>query len=336
MTKQVQHQVSLKRPDGFYTADNELIDVFAPLIGIYALGVYHLLKQRAFKNEKDRAISLLGISKALAISKESAGAAIATLRQIGLVEMHSSLSANKPPRYEVVHAKDVLAAHPEYRTQGNSQFPQEPAKSRTRVMTHSARKVGHVAGEIQDADSRYLGRQTAKSRTPNKEEESKEERKEQDIPPTLPPEGGGNQVVALDGLTPVRDTLVGLLSHLKSDDPRREIQRAEDAINPTPRQSARFFLDYLHDMFMSTPSAPGFAAVRGDNWEDPREAWMRCFDHVRVGDVEADGNQMVVLLETPKPKDLVAGLTKYRAKVQLAMKKAFGREVQLVPRLEAA
>lgn len=387
-----QHQVSLKRPDGFYTADNELVEVFAPEIGIYAFGVYHLLKQRAFKREEERGISLLGISRGLAISKESAGAAIATLCQVGLVEMHPSLAVNKPPRYEVVHAKDVLEARPEYRTREYPQLPQEQAKSRTRVKTHSRRNVGRAVGEIQDAGRRNVGRQQAKSRTPNKEEELKKEEYKQDrYPPT--PQGGWNEpkrqkretknpkatadgvvrrragvepadhggelggglssrlagsVDALElggqppadrpatrqtaaaarpepGMTAVREVLGTLARDLGLDPP-------DPPDRANPREQATWFLQKLRNQF-----ATGFllAQRRGSDWEDPYTAWKRCFDHVTVGEVEADGEQWVVVLETAQPRDLADGLVKYRAKVQLAMRQAFGREVQLVPRLEA-
>lgn len=405
MTKQVQHQVSLKRPDGWYSADNEMVTVFAPLIGPYAFSVYHLLKQRSFLEEDKRGISHLGISEALTMSKDSVGNALATLKQFYLLEELPPVSTNKPPRYEVIHAKDALGSHPEIRTwlaaelckkpktrilkSGRDkqakevpQFPQSHPEIRTRVRTKRVLKSGRSAGEIQDGDGRNSGHGHPEIRTPNKEEVLKEKVQEQDRAP-LPPVGGIHQPIedqdfetqneaavadgvvwcgekvlaavdlghrrspdrqppanlqaapaaktpaatgtrlAADGLTPVRDTLAGLLNNLKADKPADE---------RTPRELAAFFLQYLHEQF-----ANAFTVQKpGTDWEDPYQAWMRCFDHVRVGDVEADGNQMVVLLETPNPKDLVAGLTKYRAKVQLAMTKAFGREVQLVPRLEAA
>lgn len=390
------HQVSLKRPDGWYSADNEMVTVFAPLIGPYAFSVYHLLKQRAFLKEKERAISLVEIGKALGMSKEAARAAIATLREFGLVEMQSSKAANKAPHYEVVHAKDVLGLQATSSLQENTQFPHLQAISRTLAKPNRERDIADVEGDKSPVSRRDSGHRKATSRLPNKEEVLKEKVQEQDIP-TLPSPGEGvhkpieeqdcetkNEAamavgvvrscdevepaaevplavrdadgrgpvdrrgdtavecdaptkpqtspvttagarLAADGLTPVKDTLAGMLRDLKAEKP-------EPAEDRTPRERATFFLQYLHQQF-----SDAFTVQKpGTDWEDPYAAWMRCFDHVRVGDVEADGNQMVVLLETPKPKDLVAGLTKYRAKVQLAMKKAFGREVQLVPRLEAA
>jgi hypothetical protein len=487
-----EHQVSLKRPDGYYMVDNEMVTVFAPLVGPFAFGVYSLLKQRSFlKEEKDRAISLAGIALLMGMSKESAGAAVRTLRQYGLVEQYSSTASNTPPRYEVVHAKDALALRPEYRTQADAilqgakakcrpqgglvgdaqkepQNPQLRAKSRTRVTTHRGRDVGRTAGEIQDAAGRNVGRSQAKCRTPNKEEGSKGSKNKDKEQPTLPSlggraerrsvldaargrrgdhgkdtdleagdeeqtmqsgadddaqgefpdtgaKGGGGFVEAQapahraarvsagpgvgeyathpeseqlrgggrsqagvrqnersTGLTPVRETLVGILLDLKKRptveerpvvaietemglDDAIEIfggEGGEEAEVETvsghplhdgprdPRKNVRWFLEDLHDQFARQFGMPqGVVKTRGAGWEDPLSAWQRCFEHVSIGDVEAaEGSDagLVVTLLTPRPKDLADGLVKYKAKVQMAMKKAFGREVQLVPRSEAA
>lgn len=179
------HDVSLKRPDGYYMVDNEMVEVFAPVIGIYAFGVYHLLKARAFKKESERAISLQGISQAMGISKDSAAAAVATLRKVGLVTQYSSASVNAPPRYEVAHAKDVLAENPDF-----ARLAQEHTTIRTLTRPKRGRNAGRAADGMQDADSRKSGRRHTTFRTPNKEEgiEGKKERK-QDTP--LPPSRGG-------------------------------------------------------------------------------------------------------------------------------------------------
>lgn len=106
-----------------------------------------------------------------------------------------------------------------------------------------------------------------------------------------------------------------------------------------PIAAGRIFLEELHDEFARAFSAPQSVAAKRDGFEDPLQAWQRCFEHARVASVEAaEGrdSDYVVILETPKPRDLADGLTKYKAKVSSAMKKSFGREVQLVARLEAA
>ena len=96
---------------------------------------------------------------------------------------------------------------------------------------------------------------------------------------------------------------------------------------------ARSFLQLLHDEFFNRAQAP---PGNRSNWEDPRTAWNRCFEHVRVADCEVMDTTPLVVLETPKPRDLADGLNRYAKTVTVAMKKAFGREVQLRPRLEAA
>lgn len=169
-------KLALKRPDGWYAADNELIDVLASEIGIYALGVYHLLKRRAFLKDPD--ISLRGISKALTISTDSAAAAIATLKRAGLVEERPALGPNLPLRYIVAHAKDVLAARA---AAGNPPRPE----IRTRVKTMRVLNKGHHASENKDGGERNSGQQRPGIRTPNKEEDRRQRQEKTNNP--LPP-----------------------------------------------------------------------------------------------------------------------------------------------------
>lgn len=427
MSKDKPHQVSNKRPDGFYAVDNEMVEVFAPLVGIYAFGVYHLLRQRAYRSEDDRAISIQGIAQAMAISKDAATAAIDTLRKVGLLEMHSSTRPNTSPKYVVVHPKDALAANPEI----------VHSHPEIRIKTNVKRilKSGRVASCNQDEGRRKSGHSHPEIRIPNIEEEFKEERKEQDTNP-LPPFQGGERLsdeqadkpasrptesdfktsprgdglgdaepaggdragrdetaiagpaapqttaaveVAVDETedeTPMAHGLVRGV-HETLPDSGRECLLAADTSDPapatvgapaarhspqlsrdrktvveatlaslvglrapvveeeeaTPRQLAQIFLQELHQQF-ATAYGMSSNLPKGPNWEDPYEAWMRCFDHVRIGDIEADGEAWMVVLETRRPKDLASGLEKYRPKVQIALRKAFGREVQLVPRLE--
>jgi hypothetical protein len=90
----------------------------------------------------------------------------------------------------------------------------------------------------------------------------------------------------------------------------------------TPNAMANAFLDHLYE-----------------DWDEDRSEWDRCFALASVDSVEsAEGRDtdFVIILGSSKPRDLQDGLTKYKAKVSSAMKKAFGCEVQLVPRMEAA
>lgn len=419
------HQVTTRRPDGFYTVDNEMVTVFAPVIGIYAFGVYHLLKQRAYmKDEEQRAISIEAIAVYMAISKDSAGAAIATLRQAGLVNVYGSGALNKSPRYELEHPKDVVASHPELRIQANAKFtkklpashpeirmrqvgnPQSPQNPqghpefRMRVKTSRIRNSGCDVSVIQDGDVPDSGHEHPDFRMPNKEEEVKEGKKIKDITPLPPSRGGGHnpsfdherqttpttglaraehsridgepmaaavpvgcgpanaEAVAknesrnrqkadrfggrdrnLDGMSSAGEVLAKLLSSdaaARIVEPDMEAPTEED-VSRDARVLGRWFLQTLRDQFAIAFGAP--LAKNRPGWEDPLEAWNRCFDHVSIGDVEVPegaATGLVVYLLTPKPRDLASGLEKYKTKVQIAMRKAFGREVQLVPRLETA
>lgn len=468
-SNKTKHDVSLKRPPGWYGADNEMVTVFAPKIGPYAFSVYHLLTQRAFLKEKDRSISQGGIARAMGMSKEAAANALLTLKNYHLVEELPALAPNKPLRYEVVHAKDVLAAQPEFHPQNEgAQFPQEQPEYQLRAKRIRSRNSSRAVDGIPSDTGKDSSHDRAEFQPPNKEEVLKDRRQEQDSTP-LPPRGGGNsevcdeatnetaatdattrgntrmaesrteaeaadqqarpgalgkghegsvsaesgdrrnsradspaaiggldetsnekavaddlvrrssQVLATvagvtrgfetrvderanvsgvatldaanrqcqaparqgprlsrDGLTPVAASLSDLYRDLLDKTlPNRVIVNVSDP-DRTPRQLAHIFLQELHEQFASAYGiSPTVAKGKGSTWEDPHTAWMRCFEHVGVGEIEADGDAWVVVLETRKPRDLADGLTKYAAKVQLAMKKAFGREVQLVPRLEA-
>lgn len=129
--------------------------------------------------------------------------------------------------------------------------------------------------------------------------------------------------VASDGLAPASQMLRDMVPGIRNEPPRS-----------SPMAAAHVFLEDLYDEFARAFGAPMSIAEKRSGWEDPLDAWNRCFAHVKAGDVELDGEVPVVTLLTPKPKDLKAGLERYQARVKNAMRKAFGREVQLVPRDE--
>ena len=156
----------------------------------------------------------------------------------------------------------------------------------------------------------------------------------------LPPFPGGekklNGAQEKDGLTPLELTLATLLGKGPKHPGEATVGMYRPETAPLIAQ-AREFLLCLYDEFakhygMSTQAAQ----TKNPNWEDPLAAWKRCFDHVSVADCEMSENDVPLLtLATPQPHDLADGLSKYSVKVKQAMKKAFGREVQLQPRLEA-
>lgn len=159
----------------------------------------------------------------------------------------------------------------------------------------------------------------------------------------LPPSGGSikSAFVSKDPQAQLA-TLMSLLTPTAA----RTVAATPMESQPTPEESrqdpivlGRWFLDELHDEFARAFGPDHAIAKNRPGWEDALSAWQRCFEHVRVSAVEvpeADESGYVVILETARPRDLADGLTKYKAKVSAAMKKAFGREVQLIPRMEAA
>jgi hypothetical protein len=155
----------------------------------------------------------------------------------------------------------------------------------------------------------------------------------------LPPSGGRDIKSAFVSKDPAAQltTLMSLLTPAAA----RTVAAAPMDSKPTPEESlrnpmllGRWFLEELHEEFARAFATP---QASRSNWDDPLDAWQRCFEHVRVAEVETpegDESGYVVVLETPRPRDLADGLAKYKAKVTIAMNKAFGTEVQLIPRME--
>lgn len=168
------NEVRQKRPKGFYISDNELVDQLAAEIGIYAFGVYHLLMRKA--EDRDGAkVSQRDIRELLGISTDSARAAIATLKNAGLVEEVASERPEDPPMYLINHAKDVLAD----RRAAGKLSPQAGTRVKTRRVKNGVRNSGHeggedgvrnsgqVGGENQDAGARNSGQPRPEIGTPN-------------------------------------------------------------------------------------------------------------------------------------------------------------------------
>ena len=83
-TKDVPFTVLDRRRYSFFMIDNEVIDDYACLIGIYALGVYNVLSR--FANREGVCFpSLNTIAKRLRISKPSVIKALETLETYGLI-----------------------------------------------------------------------------------------------------------------------------------------------------------------------------------------------------------------------------------------------------------
>lgn len=85
-------QASLKLRDrrmpGWYWSQNELIDGWAPIIGIFAVGVYHVLARHS-RDNKVAGLSIQAISSALATSRDSVFRALAVMETHGLLARRS-------------------------------------------------------------------------------------------------------------------------------------------------------------------------------------------------------------------------------------------------------
>ena len=87
-TKEVPFTVLDRRRYSFFMIDNEVIDDYACLIGIYALGVYTVLSR--FANREGVCFpSLNTIAKRLGISKPSVITALGALETYGLIAKDS-------------------------------------------------------------------------------------------------------------------------------------------------------------------------------------------------------------------------------------------------------
>lgn len=179
MSKEVSNPVRQKRPPGYYTSDNELVDELAAEVGIYAFGVYHLLKRKA-ANWAGAPISRREIAEKLSISKDSAANAIATLKNAGLIEEELSEDPNAPSMFLVIEAKEVLEAR--------KANPALCPEIRTRVVTKRVRNSGHPESVIQDATALNSGLRSPEFRTPNMEADKDKTL----VPDTTPlaPKGG--------------------------------------------------------------------------------------------------------------------------------------------------
>lgn len=215
MATERQIEPVMKRPDGWYSADNELIDVLAAEIGIYALGVYHLLKRRSFLGEQS--ISLRGIGDLLGISKNAAAGAVVRLKKVGLVEERDALGRNLPIRYVVCHAKDVLAA----RSSGAGLCPS--GGTQLEILCPS---TGTGVSLEKDTSVPVEGHQCPSGGTLFKEERI--QRQKQDTTPLPPASQGEAAQPAADAITrnagdaALRDCAAKVMRECNLSDPRLE------------------------------------------------------------------------------------------------------------------
>lgn len=73
---------------GWYWSQNELIDVWAPIIGAFAVGVYHVLARNS-RDNKVAGLSVRAIASTLLISRDSVFRALAVMETHGLLARRS-------------------------------------------------------------------------------------------------------------------------------------------------------------------------------------------------------------------------------------------------------
>jgi DNA-binding transcriptional regulator YhcF (GntR family) len=191
------HQVVLARREGFYTADNEMVEVLAREIGVYAFAVYHVLKSRSWRGALP--IGTRELAELLRISKDTAAKALRQLVDAGIAHEHVSTRRNEPSMYVLEHAKDVLerrrAAADTATADATTEIAPCPT-SGTRVVEdatadvdarvlHQGHGGAHSVSAIRDASDLDQGRQRPRSGTRSNTEDL---RRNTNTP--LPPKGG--------------------------------------------------------------------------------------------------------------------------------------------------
>jgi hypothetical protein len=311
MGKEVTHQIRQNRPDGFYITDNELVDQLASEIGIFAFGVYHLLKRLTIS--ANPSIGLRGIAEKLGISVDSAKNAIDTLKRFGLVSAEPGKRPNDPPIYVITHAKDAVADNAQ-----NPQDSQSRTEFRTRAKRVRVRNSAQGAYGIPYEGVRNSAQGRTEFRTPNKEEDLKTKTKK-DIPTPTPPCGVASLSVEAVDEKPAPSTAPAL-------------RRAAIELPGLSRYRAAFdgVLKELHIALIG--AALAFGTKGHPNLRDGGSEWDQYFASVSLEDFEsAEGreNDVRLVLGSDDPAMSARGFTIYRRRIEGLMQKYFGKVVQV-------
>jgi hypothetical protein len=342
-TKEETRRLRDHRRPGWFWAENELFDVFQPLIGPMGVSVYLALCREARSGSVK--LSLREIQKLAGVSKDTASRVLGKMVVLGMVgETRSGIKA--PSTYDLFDLKDAAALGSLELAKRLSVAERDSAVEKRREERRPSPESTVAVGDSADATPAFSASNAVETDVSLPETDLshpaahlshrqdayiRQDFKTKTNTP-LPPASVGREERTDRVSEP--QTLVEVRAHLAELVPgMREPCVANSAASPL--QAARVFLDELHEEFARTMGVRPSPAMVRNGWEDPYEAWQRCFEHVAVGDVESDGDVPVVTLLTRRPSDLAAGLARYSARVKLAMHRAFGREVQLVPRDEA-
>jgi hypothetical protein len=332
--KKSTHTVVMRRPDGWYSADNEMIDMAAE-IGINAFGVYHLLKSRLWR--ADPQLGVRDIAAKLGIGKDAAAIALRRLKLAGLARELPRKGVNSPARYELEHAKDVLQARMQ------SAFPcpsnqTQDVDARVPQTRHRGKKSVSLKPDTAVPETRH---RCLSTRTPNKEEGIRN--KDKYYP--LTPASGGMESPAPQAAKPQRErretaaerqqrerASVGSIAVV----PNRV--RGENLSSAEVRDGVRVALAQVREDLEKLLNASKLGGIVG---EDFVAEWDGAFGGVEYESHEAfegSAGGLMVRVSSPQPRVTVKALDKYAHRIQARLAVTIGGRValQVMSREEAA
>lgn len=145
MTSSSDFAVRDTRQPGHFWADNEVLDVYGPRLGVYGFAVYMVLARHAQNGSGEARISVRKVAKFMAISHSSVLHALATLIECGLVLLRSEGDRSMPAIYALADVKVLL--DPEYK-QLRLAEPREVVTTRPPVVSTRPQVVAQGNGVV--------------------------------------------------------------------------------------------------------------------------------------------------------------------------------------------
>lgn len=310
MAKQELRLRDRRKPRHFW-ADNELLDVFGPLIGPFGVLTYMVLARHTASGlYETKALPLRDLASETGLSKDTVKRAIDQLVDAGLVRVARE-KAKTAAIYELFDVKDLAAALSV--SEGDrlkAALEIRNCRPRRQPVAHGdtqapMKKSGKAGGKLffssatpeteLSPTAANLSPKPAKNGVPLNTQETRL----QEDPPT--PLAGGCEESSIATLSAARVAFVGVVNAVHTH-----------LLGSRPLQS------HLADGF---------------------EEWKRFrFGDLSVAELEMDDQtgDLVLHLATPDAKATLAGLAKYRATWEKALKQFFGRDVELCPRQREA
>jgi hypothetical protein len=300
-----------QRKPGWFWAENELLDVFLPLIGVHAVMVYITLCRNARGSQVDK--PLRELARLSGMSAEWVRRCLQVMVAIGMVGERRG-RPKTPVGYDLLDLKETLAlgegelrrrmesVHQVDRLTGDKDV--EKPVGVQRKSGKSVHPVDRLGGEPwTNLSTPGLTDLSTQSGQPSIL--LKKTIKLQEETPLPPLQGGDDQTVKAEeiktaGTSVVRVAWVGVM-------------------------------DYIHGGLMDASRA-SLPHLRSG-----LDEWREIFEPLDFDEYEGDGeNGLVLVLTTPDPKLAAEGLKRYARRVHDGMVKYFGREVQLSLRKRAA